>query len=112
MPLYEYQCNVCEEITEEFDKITSTNKTIECSFCGQSATKIMSLSNFHLKGGGWSKEGYSGKKIMSIEEKAERSTVKVDKINVPTGEKTTISEKPFDIKSLTEGAAFVSTTHN
>ena len=26
MPIYEYKCEVCDEITEEFDKITSTTK--------------------------------------------------------------------------------------
>jgi putative FmdB family regulatory protein len=30
MPIYEYKCEVCDEITEEFDRITSTTKTIEC----------------------------------------------------------------------------------
>ena len=52
MPIYEYKCDVCEEITEEFDKITSTTKTIECSLCGQPANRITSLGSFHLKGAG------------------------------------------------------------
>ena len=45
MPIYEYKCDVCDEITEEFDKITSTTKTIECSLCGQISTRIMSLGS-------------------------------------------------------------------
>ena len=58
MPIYEYKCDVCEEITEDFDNITSTNTTIECSLCGQPANRIMSLGSFHLKGSGWYKDGY------------------------------------------------------
>ena len=100
MPIYEYKCDVCEEITEEFDKITSTTKTIECSLCGQPANKIMSLGSFHLKGTGWCKDGYSDKKSMSTEEQIERSTVKETKTNSKTGEQKTISEKPLDRKEV------------
>ena len=100
MPIYEYKCDVCEEITEEFDKITSTTKTIECSLCGQPAKKIMSLGSFHLKGAGWYKDGYSDKKLVSSEEQIERSTVKETKTNPATGKTTTITEKPLDKKDV------------
>ena len=100
MPIYEYKCDVCEEITEEFDKNTSTTKTIECSLCGQPAKKIMSLGSFHLKGTGWYKDGYSDKKLVSSEEQIERSTVKETKTNTATGKTTTISEKPLDKKDV------------
>ena len=100
MPIYEYKCDVCEEITEEFDKITSTTKTIECSLCGQPANRIMSLGSFHLKGAGWYKDGYSDKKLVSSEEQIERSTVKETKTNTATGKTTTISEKPLDKKDV------------
>ena len=84
MPIYEYKCEVCEEITEEFDKITSTTKIIECPLCEQPATRIMSLGSFHLKGGGWYKDGYGNKKSIS---------------NTKTGEQKTVSEKPLDKKT-------------
>ena len=100
MPIYEYKCDVCEEITEEFDKITSTTKTIECSLCGQPANKILCLGSFHLKGAGWYKDGYSDKKLVSSEEQIERSTVKETKTNTATGKTTTISEKPLDKKDV------------
>ena len=100
MPIYEYKCDVCEEITEEFAKITSTTKTIECSLCGQPANKIMSLGSFHLKGAGLYKDGYSDKKLVSSEEQIERSTVKETKTNTATGKTTTISEKPLDKKDV------------
>jgi|TARA_R110000803_G_scaffold158522_1_gene222777 putative FmdB family regulatory protein len=52
MPIYEYKCEVCEKITEEFDKITSTIKTIKCHLCEQPANRIMSLGSFRLSAGG------------------------------------------------------------
>ena len=100
MPIYEYRCNSCDEITEEFDKITSTVKTIECSFCGQSSTRIMSLGSFHLKGSGWYKDGYGDKKTMSEDEKIERSTIKTTSTYL--GKTKTVSEKPLDKKEVYE----------
>tara|TARA_B100000795_G_scaffold251510_1_gene220413 strand:+ start:1237 stop:1512 length:276 start_codon:yes stop_codon:yes gene_type:complete len=52
MPIYEYKCEVCDEITEEFDRITSTTKTIECRLCEQPANRIMSLGSFRLSANG------------------------------------------------------------
>ena len=50
----------------------------------------MSLGSFHLKGGGWYKDGYGDKKSMAKEEKIERSTVKTDSVN---------TKKPLDKKT-------------
>jgi len=100
MPIYEYKCEVCEEITEEFDKITSTTKIIECPLCEQPATRIMSLGSFHLKGGGWYKDGYGDKKSMSSDEQIERSTVKETSTNTRTGKQKIVSEKPLDRKEV------------
>jgi putative FmdB family regulatory protein len=56
MPLYTFQCTSC---TKEFDVIVQMGtKEAKCS-CGSKAKKVMALSNFHLKGGGWEKDGYS-----------------------------------------------------
>ena len=88
MPIYEYQCNKCDEITEEFDKITSTTKTIKCSLCGYQANRIISSTQPY--------QSYTG--TMRQEEKIERSTVKTAKFNTITGERKIISEKPLKIE--------------
>ena len=44
---------------EVFEKMGT--KTITCT-CGKQANKVPSLSNFHLKGGGWAKDNYGNKK--------------------------------------------------
>jgi len=87
MPIYEYQCNECDEITEEFDKITSTIKIIKCPLCGCDAKKIISsIQNYQL---------YTGARRQ--EETIERSTVVTKKINGRT-KKETIYKKPLKIK--------------
>ena len=64
MPLYEFQCEICKSITEKQLPITSNVKTIPCESKTCSvwwfddiypmAHRIISKSNFHLKGSGWS----------------------------------------------------------
>ena len=58
MPIYEYVCEKCNEITEEFYSIVCFPKQIACPVCGNIATKIISKNTFRLEGGGWCKDGY------------------------------------------------------
>ena len=87
MPIYEYQCNKCDEITEEFDKITSTTKTIKCSLCGYQANRIISSTQTY--------QPYTG--AMRQEEKIERSTVVTKSINMKT-KKEKVFTKPLKIE--------------
>jgi len=57
MPLYEYQCNACENRYEIRQKFSDPPAT-ECPKCGGEVTKLISSSAFALKGGGWYTEGY------------------------------------------------------
>jgi len=58
MPLYEYQCNACENKFELRQKFSDPPAT-ECPQCGGEVTKLISSSAFTLKGGGWYAEGYN-----------------------------------------------------
>jgi len=58
MPIYEFKCIECDEVSEEIMSFDSDIKTIKCSVCDGDSEKIMSLGSFHLKGGGWYKDGY------------------------------------------------------
>ena len=61
MPLYEYQCNACDNKFELRQKFSDPPAT-ECPECGGEVAKLISASAFALKGGGWHAEGYgSGK---------------------------------------------------
>ena len=58
MPIYEYQCNKCSKIYEIWQKISGTPPD-KCTECGGPLHKLVSLSSFQLKGGGWYVDGYS-----------------------------------------------------
>ena len=71
MPIYEYLCASCGYQFEEVQKFNEPPLE-ECPDCGKnSARRQVSMSAFHLKGGGWYKDGYSGKSNES--EKTEKS---------------------------------------
>ena len=71
MPIYEFRCTECDEISEEMLSFRDKTKTIKCPICNNKSEKIMSLGSFHLKGSGWYKDGY-GKRNASKEEVAEK----------------------------------------
>ena len=53
MPIYEYQCTACGEITEALQKISDAPLT-DCPACGAAALrKKISAVAFRLKGSGW-----------------------------------------------------------
>src|SRR6056297_2020617 len=53
MPIYEYVCESCGELTEALRKISDPPLEI-CPVCGQPALrKKVSAAAFRLKGGGW-----------------------------------------------------------
>lgn len=53
MPIYEYQCQACENTLEALRKI-SDPPLVNCPKCGEPALrKKVSAPAFRLKGGGW-----------------------------------------------------------
>lgn len=59
MPIYEYQCDNCQQVTEAWQGLAEEPLTTCHSCCGP-LKKLISMSSFHLKGGGWYADGYSG----------------------------------------------------
>jgi putative FmdB family regulatory protein len=53
MPIYEYECESCGEVSEQMESINTTDTTKPCPKCNKTANRIMSSTSFHLKGGGW-----------------------------------------------------------
>lgn len=83
MPIYEYQCNKCSKIYEIWQKICGTPPG-KCTECGGPLHKLVSLSSFQLKGGGWYVDGYStiqpnGKRERDIDKKGNITTEKQEK---------------------------------
>lgn len=58
MPIYEYNCQDCKQIFEEWQK-DYEERDIPCPVCGGKATRLISNTSFVLKGGGWYASGYS-----------------------------------------------------
>ena len=60
MPVYEYECPACKKVFEVQQRI-SDDPIKTCKDCGGEVKKLVSMSSFHLKGGGWYSDGYSSK---------------------------------------------------
>ena len=58
MPVYEYQCMVCNI---EVEKIVRVDENINCPKCGREMGRKVSKCGFVLKGGGWADSGYNRK---------------------------------------------------
>ena len=58
MPIYEYECTSCHNVLEVFQRI-SEEPLCSCPDCSGSLKKLVSVSSFQLKGGGWYADGYS-----------------------------------------------------
>ena len=87
MPVYEYQCTVCGQVEEAFQKISEAPLE-SCSHCQGHLKKIISQSTFHLKGSGWYVTDYGGKKAgTGTKEKSPTKPIEPTKAT---------SEKPSD----------------
>jgi len=60
MPIYEYQCNHCKDVFEVFHKIDEDCK-VACPKCLGPAKKLISATNFILKGSGFYVNDYPTK---------------------------------------------------
>lgn len=63
VPLYQYTCDRCGIETEEIEKFDAPKKN-PCATegCNGVQHRRLSAGSFHLKGGGWSDDGYSNGK--------------------------------------------------
>ena len=87
MPIYEYLCKSCGYEFEEVQKFSEPSLE-ECPNCGKnSSQRQVSMSSFHLKGGGWYKDGYSS----SVAEK--ENTEKTEKEGSSKSSKESTSDE-------------------
>ena len=92
MPIYEYACGNCEYELEEVQKFNDP-VLVECPQCGKAELyRKISKSAFHLKGGGWYKDGYglNAEKKNAAEDKKPKSEAATE---------TTTTEKTSTEKS-------------
>ncbi len=84
MPIYEYQCEACGEIIEEWQKFSDPPLTT-CKHCQGKLTKLISHSAFHLKGGGWYVTDYGSSKPNSSSVSKEAKESPADKATKSEG---------------------------
>jgi putative FmdB family regulatory protein len=58
MPVYEYECDKCEKVFEVQQRMSDAPLE-KCPECDAPVRKLVSMSSFQLKGGGWYSDGYS-----------------------------------------------------
>ena len=92
MPIYEYLCRSCGFEFEEVQKFSDPSFD-ECpSWAKSCAERKVSISSFHLKGGGWYKDGYSnkeaenGKSLKSEKEKTSTKNEESSKSEAPVSQ--------------------------
>ena len=73
MPLYEYECSECQQVTEALQKF-SDRPLSKCPQCGGRLHKLMSRNAFHLKGAGWYVTDYHGKNSSTATSDSETSS--------------------------------------
>ncbi|MCY1062848.1 FmdB family zinc ribbon protein [Nannocystis sp. SCPEA4] len=61
MPIYAYRCLQCEAEPEVIQKMSDDPLTV-CEACGGKLVRKVTAASFHLKGGGWYKDGYASTK--------------------------------------------------
>ncbi len=111
MPIYEYRCKSCGYEFEEVQKFNDP-PVDNCPECGQiSVERKVSMSSFHLKGGGWYKDGYSNEKLSADKSDKEKSSkdknssVAKDTLSSGKSDKTEIKDSNSKKKSTKEKAA-------
>ncbi len=101
MPIYEYVCQSCGKEFEEMQRFSDA--PLEQCLCEEKAPvqRKVSKSAFHLKGGGWYKDGYGSAKPESSSDSGRsprRATVAV-KRKKPTAEQNPKSESSTESSS-------------
>ena len=77
MPIYEYECTDCGAVIEVMQKVNTRRAPGRCEKCSGKLKKKISVTSFHLKGGGWYSDGYgdaasSDSSSISSSEKSEK----------------------------------------
>ena len=92
MPIYEYGCNDCNEIFEIFHKINEDCK-IACPKCLRPAKKLISATNFVLKGSGFYVNDYPSESRKEGKKKEKDGTKESSTSSTPSASSAKEGEK-------------------
>ena len=99
MPIYEYQCAACGQVTEKWQKISEPPLTV-CPVCGGGLSKLISSCAFHLKGSGWYVTDYGGSRtgVAAAEKAGECAAAGTEEATKPKEAEKTDSSPPPKFK--------------
>ncbi|MDR1677171.1 MAG: zinc ribbon domain-containing protein [Deltaproteobacteria bacterium] len=92
MPIYEFECSKCQQITEALLKFSDQPLTV-CPKCGGSLSKLMSMNSFQLKGGGWYATDYAKKSETNSHSSPAKPVEKATDSPSTSGTDTTAAKK-------------------
>lgn len=73
MPLYEYRCRDCNEITEVIQKFSDPDLRV-CSGCGGTVERLLSAPAIRFKGSGWYVNDYGRNGSVGTDRSEAKST--------------------------------------
>ena len=88
MPTYDYECQSCGHTFETSQRITEKALT-DCPTCNQpKLQRLITAAAFHLKGGGWYKDGYgsSGSAGRTENQRIDKLTEKINESDKKSSE--------------------------
>jgi putative FmdB family regulatory protein len=88
MPIYEYECTSCGNITEVIQKFSDQPLT-RCENCSGRLNKLVSQTSFQLKGTGWYVTDYAKKNKKAPPETPQKKKDTTTEKTVASGSETT-----------------------
>jgi len=106
MPIYEYECTSCRTVIEVFQRMTEDPLTT-CPDCSGPIKKLVSMSSFQLKGGGWYADGYNNGSCNASDStsKKDEAVKASDKSDKATDKATANSTDSSKVSKSDEGCA-------
>ncbi|MBK9755056.1 MAG: zinc ribbon domain-containing protein [Nannocystis sp.] len=102
MPIYAYRCQNCGADAEYIQKFSDPPIT-ECEKCGGPLERAVTAAAFHLKGGGWYKDGYASAKGEG------KGEAKADGASESKPESKPAESKPAESKPASDSGGTTST---
>ncbi|SBW05094.1 Regulatory protein, FmdB family [uncultured delta proteobacterium] len=103
MPIYEYRCDACKTVFEEWHRHADDITEVPCPECRTAAHRLISNTSFVLKGGGWYVTEYGNRKTDSASGATAASTGTAE--SAPAPETKTETAPPAAPAAKTETAA-------
>jgi putative FmdB family regulatory protein len=104
MPLYEYRCTACGHTIEVIQRF-SDRPLRKCKECSGRLEKLISRTSFHLKGGGWYVNDYSGSKASSTSAKGSSESTSSESPSSPSSASPSSESSPKPKHSCGSGCS-------